>query len=89
MGSLDADEKLVLDQIKDSGNQGQSCDFQVVESRIDITFLGIWTKTLKSKTGLHATIITRVIKALESKKQIKVVKSVKVIFPFFSIWIDG
>lgn len=41
---------------------------------------GIWTKTIKGDTGLHHTSMNRVLKSLESKKQIKVVKSVKVCF---------
>lgn len=39
---------------------------------------GIWTRSLKQKTGLHQNIISRAIKTLEQKKLIKNVKSVKV-----------
>ncbi|GAA5963772.1 hypothetical protein JCM21900_000826 [Sporobolomyces salmonicolor] len=59
MGSMDSEEKLVLDHIKDAGN------------------LGIWTKTLTTKTGLPRTTITKVLKILEGRKAIKTVKSVK------------
>lgn len=45
---------------------------------------GIWTKQLKSKSGLHQTIITRTLKSLESKSLIKAVKSVK--FPTRKIY---
>ncbi len=38
---------------------------------------GIWTKDLKVKTNLHQTIITKVLRVLESKRLIKAVKSVK------------
>lgn len=60
MGAMESDEKLVYDQIKDSGN------------------LGIWTRTLGTKTGLPRNNITKALKSLEGKKQIKCVKSVKV-----------
>ncbi|KPV77888.1 uncharacterized protein RHOBADRAFT_41887 [Rhodotorula graminis WP1] len=59
MGSMDADEKLVLDQIKESGD------------------LGIWSRTLTTKTGLPSGTVTKALKALESRKQVKTVKSVK------------
>lgn len=38
---------------------------------------GIWTKDLKMRTNLHQTVITKVLKSLESRKIIKAVKSVK------------
>lgn len=38
---------------------------------------GIWTKDLKLRTNLHQTVITKVLKSLESRKIIKAVKSVK------------
>ncbi|GAA6052220.1 hypothetical protein JCM3770_000803 [Rhodotorula araucariae] len=59
MGSMDADEKLVLDQIKEAGD------------------LGIWSRTLTTKTGLPSGTVTKALKALESRKQVKTVKSVK------------
>jgi hypothetical protein len=50
---------------------------------------GIWTRTLKDKTGLHQTSLTRLLKLMEGKKQIKVVKSVKVSFlPSLSHFLD-
>ncbi|GAA5879616.1 hypothetical protein JCM16303_003277 [Sporobolomyces ruberrimus] len=39
--------------------------------------LGIWTKTLTTKTGLARTTMTKVLKILEGRKTIKPVKSVK------------
>ena len=45
---------------------------------------GIWTKQLKNRTNLHQTIMTRCLKALESKTLIKAVKSVK--FPTRKIY---
>lgn len=38
---------------------------------------GIWTKTLTARTNLHANVIARCIKSLESQRHIKQVKSVK------------
>ena len=38
---------------------------------------GIWTRDLKARTNLHQTVITKVLRSLESKKLIKAVKSVK------------
>ncbi|KAK9899418.1 hypothetical protein P389DRAFT_194416 [Cystobasidium minutum MCA 4210] len=38
---------------------------------------GIWTRSLKQKTGLHQNVISRAIKTLEQKRLIKNVKSVK------------
>ncbi|RPA87489.1 RNA polymerase Rpc34 [Ascobolus immersus RN42] len=38
---------------------------------------GIWTKTLKIRTNLHQTTITKSLKSLEAKKFIKCIKSVK------------
>lgn len=60
LGAMDPDDKLVLDHIAQTTNQG------------------IWIRTLKAKTGLHQTVINKSIKALEQKKMIKNVKSVKV-----------
>lgn len=39
---------------------------------------GIWTKDLKTRSNLHQTVITKVLRTLESRKIIKAVKSVKV-----------
>lgn len=38
---------------------------------------GIWTKTLKTRLGLHQTVLNRCLKSLEGKKQVKTVKSIK------------
>ncbi|KAK9467923.1 RNA polymerase Rpc34 [Lipomyces arxii] len=38
---------------------------------------GIWTKTIKSKTNLHQTVVQRCLKSLEGKRYIKNIKSVK------------
>ncbi|GAA5929226.1 uncharacterized protein JCM15063_004086 [Sporobolomyces koalae] len=46
--------------------------------------LGIWTKTLTTKTGLARTTMTKVLKILEGRKSIKTVKSVK--FPTRKIY---
>lgn len=39
---------------------------------------GIWSRTLTTKTGLPSGTVTKALKALESRKQVKTVKSVKV-----------
>ena len=38
---------------------------------------GVWTKTLHTRTNLHHNVISRCLKALESQRYIKQVKSVK------------
>lgn len=38
---------------------------------------GIWTKDIKSKTGLHQAVLTKTLRALENKRLIKAIKSVK------------
>ncbi|KZZ89093.1 DNA-directed RNA polymerase III subunit Rpc34 [Ascosphaera apis ARSEF 7405] len=38
---------------------------------------GVWTRTLKSRTNLHQTIVTRCLKSLEAKNYIKSVRNVK------------
>ncbi|EWC43587.1 hypothetical protein DRE_01474 [Drechslerella stenobrocha 248] len=45
---------------------------------------GIWTKTLKTRTNLHQTVLTRCLKTLEGQRMIKSVKSVK--FPTRKIY---
>lgn len=40
---------------------------------------GIWTKIIKTKTGVHSMVLQRCLKSLESKALVKSVKSVKVI----------
>lgn len=37
----------------------------------------MWTRTLKTRTGMHQAVVNRVIKNLEQRKLIKNVKSVK------------
>ncbi|GAA5987621.1 hypothetical protein JCM10908_007140 [Rhodotorula pacifica] len=59
MSSMDAEEKLVLNHIRDAGN------------------MGIWSRTLTTKTGLPRATIAKALKVLEGKKTIKTVKSVK------------
>lgn len=39
---------------------------------------GVWSKTLKAKSGLHQSVLTKCISQLEGLKKIKSVKSVKV-----------
>jgi DNA-directed RNA polymerase III subunit RPC6 len=39
---------------------------------------GIWSKTLKTKSNMHATTMTKCLKTLEQKRYVKVVQSVKV-----------
>ncbi|KDQ13864.1 hypothetical protein BOTBODRAFT_45033 [Botryobasidium botryosum FD-172 SS1] len=38
---------------------------------------GIWTKTLKARTGLHQTVLNRCLKTLEQKSLVKSIKSVQ------------
>ena len=46
---------------------------------------GIWTKTIKIRTNLHQTVLTRVLKSLENRALIKPMKSVK--FPGRKLYI--
>lgn len=39
--------------------------------------MGIWSRTLKAKSGLHQTVIDKCLKLLEGQKSIKSVKSIK------------
>lgn len=39
--------------------------------------LGIWSRTLKAKSGLHQTVIDKCLKNLETTRAIKSVKSIK------------
>lgn len=39
--------------------------------------MGIWSRTLKTKSGLHQTVIDKCLKALEGQRAIKAVKSIK------------
>ncbi|PGH08687.1 hypothetical protein AJ80_07808 [Polytolypa hystricis UAMH7299] len=38
---------------------------------------GVWTQTIRSRTGLHQTIVNRCLKSLEKKNYIKSVRNVK------------
>jgi len=40
---------------------------------------GIWTRTLKMKSNLHNTTMSKCLKTLENKRFIKAIQSVKVI----------
>ncbi len=39
---------------------------------------GIWTKTLKQKTNMHATSMNKALRQLEHKRYVKAVRNVKV-----------
>lgn len=60
IGSLDTDETIIYQHIKEGGDRG------------------IWTKSLKARSNLHQTVMTRVLKNLEQRQLVKVVKDVKV-----------
>ena len=55
-------------------SQEECVIFQCIQAAKD---RGIWTKELKSKTGLHQTVLNKIIKGLESRKIIKSVKNIK------------
>ncbi|PWN46247.1 hypothetical protein IE81DRAFT_1337 [Ceraceosorus guamensis] len=59
IGSLDTDETIIYQHIKEGGDRG------------------IWTKSLKARSNLHQTVMTRVLKNLEQRQLVKVVKDVK------------
>jgi DNA-directed RNA polymerase III subunit RPC6 len=48
--------------------------YQLIESS---TTSGMWTKTLKLKSNLHQSVVTRCLKSLEGKSLIKEIRSVK------------
>ncbi len=85
---MDSEEKLVLDQIRDAGNVGSSISVSRGHSLFALadaeTAPGIWTKNITIRTGLLRTTITKCLKALEQRKAIKSVKSVKV-RPLYSL----
>lgn len=57
---------------------GLGSDEQMVYAAIDAAgTAGIWTKTIKAKSGVHAKVLDRVYKQLETKGLIKPMKSVK------------
>jgi hypothetical protein len=78
MGAMDPHEKLCLDHIKMQGNQGQSSLSRLGSHSRSERQLGMWTRRLKTSTGLHQNVINRCLKVLEQRKLIKQVKSVKV-----------
>ncbi|KAG9529909.1 RNA polymerase Rpc34, partial [Aureobasidium melanogenum] len=57
--TLNDDERMVYNQIENSGTNGT------------------WTKTIKQRTNIHQTTVTKAMKTLESKKLVKPVKSIK------------
>jgi DNA-directed RNA polymerase III subunit RPC6 len=59
MNTLDDDEGMVYNLIKEAGNKG------------------IWTRLIRTQTGLHLNIVNKCLKALESRNEIKSVQSVK------------
>lgn len=83
MSSMDAEEKLVLNHIRDAGNMGASAPSALLPHHSDCSTAlsaaaGIWSRTLTTKTGLPRATIAKALKVLEGKKTIKTVKSVKV-----------
>ena len=55
-----------------------SPDERVVFNQIESSgTTGIWTKTMKARTNLHQTVITKCLKNLESKRLVKPVVSVR------------
>ncbi|CCJ29148.1 unnamed protein product [Pneumocystis jirovecii] len=73
ISSMDGDEAMVFNYIKDASNEG----YIVTIKALDLSLLGIWSRTIKIKTNLHTTVLNRALKSLESKQLIKAVKSVK------------
>ncbi|KAJ5225047.1 hypothetical protein N7468_006272 [Penicillium chermesinum] len=55
-------------------NPDESLVFSVIHSSARV---GIWTRNIQTRTGLHKTIMDRCIKSLESKNYIKAVQNVK------------
>ena len=58
--------------------------YMVLEAITQAGDKGIWVKTLKTKLSMHDTVLNRNIKALVTKKTIKLTKSVK--FPTRKIY---
>lgn len=57
---------------------GLTSDEQMVYGSIESAgTAGLWTKTIKAKSGVHANVLDKVYKSLESKGLIKPMKSVK------------
>ncbi|GAB7356418.1 hypothetical protein MBLNU459_g7190t1 [Dothideomycetes sp. NU459] len=57
--TLNDDERMVYNQIENSGTNGT------------------WTKTIKQRTNIHQTAVTKAMKTLEAKQLVKPVKSIK------------
>lgn len=77
---------IAVDKSQQKVNSSMSADEKLVYDNIaNAGNSGIWTKTLKMRTNIHQTNLTKCIKALEGKNLIKAVKSVK--FPTRKIYI--
>ncbi|OAV95302.1 hypothetical protein PTTG_03649 [Puccinia triticina 1-1 BBBD Race 1] len=77
---------VAVDKSQQKVNSNMSTDEKLVYDNIsNAGNTGIWTKTLKMRTNIHQTNLTKCIKALENKNLIKAVKSVK--FPTRKIYI--
>ncbi|KAA1125411.1 34-kDa subunit of RNA polymerase III (C) [Puccinia graminis f. sp. tritici] len=77
---------IAVDKSQQKVNSSMSTDEKLVYDNIsNAGNTGIWTKTLKMRTNIHQTNLTKCIKALENKNLIKAVKSVK--FPTRKIYI--
>ena len=58
--------------------QSLDSDARIIYNTIEAAgTAGIWTKTLKGKTNLHQTVMTRSLKSLESKGYVKQVRNAK------------
>lgn len=76
-------ESLVYKKIKLSNtinplgslNNEDGLVYQVIKNSGEI---GIWTKDIKLRTGLHQTILSKALKSLETRKLIKTFKNQKV-----------
>ncbi|KAH9470188.1 hypothetical protein Pst134EA_007453 [Puccinia striiformis f. sp. tritici] len=77
---------IAVDKSQQKVNSNMSADEKLVYDNIsNAGNTGIWTKTLKMRTNIHQTNLTKCIKVLENKNLIKAVKSVK--FPTRKIYI--
>jgi len=77
---------VAVDKSQQKVNSNMSSDEKLVYDNIsNAGNTGIWTKTLKMRTNIHQTNLTKCIKSLENKNLIKAVKSVK--FPTRKIYI--
>ncbi|PLW46929.1 hypothetical protein PCASD_08135 [Puccinia coronata f. sp. avenae] len=77
---------IAVDKSQQKVNSNMTADEKLVYDNIaNAGNIGIWTKTLKMRTNIHQTNLTKCIKSLENKNLIKAVKSVK--FPTRKIYI--